>query len=85
MRVDARTSAMSRAGHDVADEQDLGVAVEREAEAIDLVVGFDHALRDRGVVRAQRVQRLAQAHAGRDPRPRSAVVPESLALPVPRL
>ena len=64
MRVDARTSAMSRAGHDLADEQDLRVAVEREAEAIDLVVGLDHALRDRRSRRAQaRRSDLAQAMA----------------------
>ncbi len=47
-------------GHDVADEQDLRVAVERDAESIDLVVGFDHALRDSRVVARQRVQDLAQ-------------------------
>ncbi len=63
MRVDARTSAMSRAGHDVADEQDLGVAVERQAEAIDLVVGLDHALGDCRVAPRQRVQDLAQVVA----------------------
>ena len=52
---------MSRAGHDLADEQDLGVAIEREAEPVDLVVGLDHALRDRGVAELERAQRVAQA------------------------
>ena len=31
MRVEASTSAMSPRGHDLADEQDLGVAIERQA------------------------------------------------------
>ena len=60
MRVDASTSAMSRAGHDLADEQDLGVAIERQAQPIDLVVGVDHALCDRRVAGLEREQRVAQ-------------------------